>query len=131
MSCETRWPGLSLRLSGCRPRQTDRQAAQRAAEIEATLKRLARLSEKLMQLARAEGGRLRSSRPADLRPILSVIAADFERAGAAKRLHLRLPREPVLSDVDPDAFGILCRNLIENALRHGQTDTPVAICLES
>ena len=110
---------------------TDRQAAQRAAEIEATLKRLARLSEKLMQLARAEGGRLRSSRPADLRPILSVIAADFERGGTTKRLHLRLPPEPVLSDVDPDAFGILCRNLIENALRHGQAGTPVAICLEA
>ena len=37
----------------------------------------------------------------------------------------------MLSDVDPDAFGILCRNLIENALRHGQPDTPVAIRLEA
>jgi two-component system OmpR family sensor kinase len=35
----------------------------------------------------------------------------------------------VLSDIDPDAFGILCRNLIENALRHGKPDTPVAITL--
>jgi two-component system, OmpR family, sensor kinase len=110
---------------------TDRQAAQRAAEIEATLKRLARLSEKLMQLARAEGSRLRSSRPADLRPVLRVIVADFERAGGAKRLHLGLPPEPVLSDVDPDAFGILCRNLIENALTHSQAGTPVSIYLEA
>lgn len=108
---------------------TDRQAAQRAADIEMTLKRLARLSEKLMQLARAEGGRLRSDRPADLCPILRLIVADFERAGATKRLDLSLPPEPVLSDIDPDAFGILCRNLIENALRHGKPDTPVAITL--
>ncbi len=36
---------------------TDPQAGQRAAEIEIALKRLTRLSEKLMQLARAEGGR--------------------------------------------------------------------------
>ena len=28
-------------------------------------------------------------------------------------------------------FGILCRNLIENALSHGQAGTPVAICLEA
>jgi two-component system OmpR family sensor kinase len=110
---------------------SDRQAAQRAAEIEATLKRLARLSEKLMQLARAEGSRLRSSRPADLRSILRVIVADFERAGAAKRLHVRLPPEPVLSDLDTDAFGILCRNLIENALSHGQAGTPVSILLDA
>lgn len=108
----------------------DRQAARRAADIEATLKRLARLSEKLMQLARAEGGRLRSDRPADLRPILRLIAADFEQAGARDQLELRLPREPVLSDIDPDALGILCRNLIENALRHGQPDTPVSMRLE-
>ena len=108
---------------------TDRQAAQRASDIETTLRRLARLSEKLMQLARAEGGRLRSAKPADLRPILQLIAADFQRSGAAERLDLKLPAEPLLSDVDPDAFGILCRNLIENALRHGQPDTPVAITL--
>jgi two-component system OmpR family sensor kinase len=110
---------------------TDRQAAQRAADIETTLKRLARLSEKRMQLARAEGGRLRSDKPADLRPILKLIVADFERSVAAEELDLELPPEPVLSDIDPDAFGILCRNLIENALRHGQPGTPVAIRLEA
>jgi two-component system OmpR family sensor kinase len=109
----------------------DRKAAQRAADIEMTLKRLARLSEKLMQLARAEGGRLRSDKPADLRPILQLIVADFERAEAEGRLDLKLPSEPVLSSIDPDAFGILCRNLIENALRHGQLGTPVAIRLEA
>ena len=110
---------------------TDRQAAQRAADIEVTLKRLARLSEKLMQLARAEGGRLRSDRPADLRPILRLIAADFERAGASDRLDFKLPAEPVLSSIDPDAFGILCRNLFENALRHGRPGAPVVISLEA
>lgn len=110
---------------------TDRQAARRAAGIEATLKRLARLSEKLMQLARAEGGRHKSDKPADLCPILTLIVADFERAEAAGRLDLQLPSAPVLSSIDPDAFGILCRNLIENALRHGQPGTTVAIRLEA
>ena len=45
----------------------DPAAEARAAEIEATLKRLTRLSERLMQLARAEGGQLRLDRRADLR----------------------------------------------------------------
>ncbi len=34
-----------------------------------------------------------------------------------------------MSDIDPDAFGILCRNLIENALRHGADTEPVDVWL--
>jgi two-component system OmpR family sensor kinase len=34
-----------------------------------------------------------------------------------------------MSDLDPDAFGILCRNLVENALRHGSEATPVKVTL--
>lgn len=32
------------------------------------------------------------------------------------------------SNIDPDAFGILLRNLIENALKYGATDRPVEVC---
>lgn len=110
---------------------TDAIAAQRAIEIEATLKRLMRMSEKLMQLARAEGGRLRLETPSDLRPILRLVAEDFARCGAGHRIEVSLPSDPVLSDLDPDAFGILCRNLIENALRHGPDDRPVTVSLDA
>lgn len=110
---------------------TDAIAAQRAIEIEATLKRLMRMSEKLMQLARAEGGRLRLEAPSDLRPILRLVAEDFARCGAGHRIEVSLPSGPVLSDLDPDAFGILCRNLIENALRHGPEDRPVIVSLDA
>jgi two-component system OmpR family sensor kinase len=34
-----------------------------------------------------------------------------------------------MSLLDPDAFAILARNLIENALRHGAANRPVNICL--
>jgi two-component system OmpR family sensor kinase len=34
-----------------------------------------------------------------------------------------------MSDVDPDVFGILFRNLVENALRHGAENTPVNVTL--
>ena len=49
----------------------------RAAEIEATLKRLTRLSERLLQLARAEGGRLRMDQSADVRTITRVVVEDI------------------------------------------------------
>ncbi len=110
----------------------DDAARARAAEIEATLKRLTRLSERLMQLARAEGGRLRVDQPSDLRIAARIVAEDAGRAAAAPgRIALSLPKAPVLSDLDPDAFGILCRNLIDNALRHGAQDAPVDVTLSA
>lgn len=99
----------------------------RAAEIEATLKRLTRLSERLMQLARAEGGRLRIDHSADLRPVARLVVEDLARTVAPGRIALTLPETEVLSDINPDAFAILCRNLIENALRHGADAAPVEV----
>lgn len=107
----------------------DAAARERAAGIEATLKRLTRLSERLMQLARAEGGRLRIDMPADLRPVAKVLAGDAARMAQPGRLLLHLPETSVMSDLDPDAFGILLRNLIDNALRHGTETGPVTVAL--
>ncbi|QYX57577.1 HAMP domain-containing protein [Roseovarius sp. SCSIO 43702] len=101
----------------------------RAAEIEATLKRLTRLSERLMQLARAEGGRLRTDRSSDLRAVARVIVDDIGQADAPGRVVLTLPETGVMSDIDPDAFGILLRNLVENALRHGAENASVDVTL--
>ncbi|WP_375700427.1 ATP-binding protein [Pseudophaeobacter sp. TrK17] len=107
----------------------DPAAAARAADIEATLKRLTRLSERLMQLARAEGGRLRLDQTSDLRGIAQIIVDEIERTISPGRIVLTLPDGPVVSDLDPDAFGILCRNLIENAIRHGAETEPIDVSL--
>jgi two-component system, OmpR family, sensor kinase len=100
----------------------------RAQSIEAGLKRLAQLSAKLLDLAKAEGAGLLSETAQDLSPILKMVA-DEMRAGS--RLHLTIPLTPVLSVIDPDAFAVLARNLIENALRHGTPDKPVIAALTS
>lgn len=107
----------------------DPAAAARAADIEATLKRLTRLSERLLQLARAEGGQLRLDRPSDLRLVARIVVEDLARAQAPDHIDLSLPQTPVMSDLDPDAFGILCRNLVENAVRHGSGASPVDVSL--
>jgi two-component system, OmpR family, sensor kinase len=110
---------------------SDPVAAKRAADIETTLKRLTRLSEKLIQLARAEGGRLRTGKPADLRPVLRLVVSDFERTSWGSQIDFIPPDHQVISDIDPDAFGIVCRNLIENALKHGAPGSPVRIRLSA
>ena len=100
----------------------------RARRIEADLLRLSRLSEKLMQLARAEGGGIVSAAPQDLAPVLALVVEDFHRSGDGARLRLRLPADGAApSAMDADAFAILARNLIENALRHGDPGSPIEV----
>ncbi len=107
----------------------DADAGRRAAEIEASLKRLARMAERLLQLARAEGGRLLLDQALDLRITARLVVEDIDKT-APNRIALALPERPVMSYLDPDAFGIVCRNLVENALRHGTPDEPIAVSLE-
>lgn len=113
------------RLQG---RTQDSQVKAQAEEIETSLRTLSRLSEKLLELAKAEGGSVLAEQYNDLLPILQMVAGDYQRK-APERLELDLPDTPVLSLLDPDAFAILIRNLIENALKHGATDQPVKISL--
>ncbi len=116
----------------------DADARKRARQVEISLKRLARLSEKLMQLAKAEGGRLQAEGQTDLRPVLRLVIDEIRLSGAgdqgmaenaADRIRLDMPGQPVLSDIDLDAFAILVRNLVENALKHGDSSRPVEVSL--
>lgn len=101
----------------------------RARQIEASLRQLAHLSEKLLQLARAEGGSLVSETPQDLLPVLLHIIDEFQqRLGVGNRLVLDWDEQSALnSQIDTDAFATLMRNLIENALEHGQSGGTVVI----
>lgn len=112
--------GALAQVQRLRQQTTDTETRRRADEVEQTLKRLTRLSERLMQLARAEGARLVSDSPTDLCAILSLVVRDFDHGPDAGRVALALPDAAVMSLVDPDAVAIVARNLIENALRHGQ-----------
>jgi two-component system OmpR family sensor kinase len=59
------------------------------------------------------------------------VVEDLRRT-AGGRLHLQLPStEAVLTTIDPDAFAILLRNLIENAMKHGASDQPIEVSLSS
>ena len=104
---------------------------ERARSIEASLRRIARLAEKLMDLARAEGGGLTAEEPQDLVPVLHHVLEEMRRSpGAGDRIRGPAPSgHALVSRLDADAFAVLVRNLVENALHHGPADGPVEAVL--
>jgi two-component system OmpR family sensor kinase len=123
--------GAIAQVQRLKSETADPSAAARAAEIETVLKRLTRFSERLMQLARAEGAALRVDEASDLRPVVRLVVEDIARQAPPGRIRLSLPDQAVMSDLDPDALGIVCRNLVDNALRHGSDAEPVEVALEA
>ena len=111
----------------------DGPTRERARTVEAALRQLSRLSEKLLQLAKAEGGGLLAETPQDLARVLGFVLDDLGRdPETAERLHVTLPPEgSLMSHMDADAFAILARNLVENALKHGSAEAPVTITLSA
>jgi len=106
----------------------DEAPRERARAIAAALRRLARLSEKLLQLAKAEGGGLVASSPGLLGPALRLVIDEIE-AQRDRELTLVIEGDGPISDLDPDAFAVLARNLIENAVKHGDVDAAIVIRL--
>ncbi|WP_339861426.1 ATP-binding protein [Thalassospira alkalitolerans] len=107
------------------------QGLKRAHQTEESLKRLSRLSEKLLQLARAEAGvgTSPSGENQKLGTTLGMVMDDLERVSdGAGRIEFDAQTAGALrANIDHDAFAICLRNLIENALKHGRQDEPVLI----
>lgn len=102
----------------------------RIGQIERSLIHLSRLAEKLLQLARAEAGIGIAEDITDLVPVLRIVAHDMERTAVGSgRITIRAEPEGIRIErpVSPDAFGIVIRNLIENALVHSPAASPITI----
>lgn len=112
--------------------ELDGPKKRRAEQIETSLVNLGHTAEKLLQLARAEAGIGASSTNVDLARVLELVLTDSERGDQASS-RLRFERQKGAGLEGPyseDAFAIVLRNLIENALLHGRTGEPVDIRLE-
>ena len=117
--------------------QTQRLAAEldgegereRTRAIATSLRRLSSLSEKLLQLAKAEGGGLLAETPAPLGAVLRLVLDEIDRRrDIADRLIVDIPADGgAPCPLDADAFAILARNLVENAVVHGSEDGQIAV----
>lgn len=103
----------------------------RAVKIEASLHHLTELSAKLLQLAKAEGGGLLAETQQDLRVILAHVVDGFlfTDKGRGRFRVINTGDMPLNSRMDPDAFGILMNNLVENALKHSRPESLIDIVI--
>lgn len=108
----------------------DEQARSEGRKIEATLRRLADLGEKLIQLSRAEAGMAATGEPAAVAAVLQLVVEDCRaRSRPARNIVLTIAPEATAYAVrvNVDALAIVLRNLLHNALAHSPPDTPVEV----
>ena len=110
----------------------DDKGRERAQQIERSLSHLGHLAEKLLQLSRAEAGIGVASRKIDLVRILEMVVEETARASKREgRIVIHNPGDIIIERVvDADAFAIIVRNLIENALIHSPANSPITIHVE-
>lgn len=101
---------------------------QRLQSIRQLLHRLQSLSEKLLQLARAESGIALKSGQVDLGQLLQLLCDDHQWRTDLK-IELSLPASPVTVDGDVDALGIVLGNLLENAIKYSSTSVPIQVSM--
>ncbi|MBB3945407.1 two-component system OmpR family sensor kinase [Rhizobium skierniewicense] len=103
--------------------------APRVDQIERSLSHLAQLAEKLLQMSRADAGIGTSDTDTDLLQIIELVLEDIERSDlGANRIQLHMARDGALEGrINPDAFGIVVRNLVENALIHSPDGSRVDV----
>jgi two-component system OmpR family sensor kinase len=109
---------------------TDQRALSDARKIEAALRRLASLAEKLMQLARADAGFALTGELTEVVPVLHLVVAESRLAALARpQVEVRVApaAERLRARISVDALGIVLRNLIDNALTHSPPDLPVEV----
>lgn len=100
----------------------------RAMQVEASILRLGHLSDKLLQLSRADSGLGAAPFATDLLPAFRLVVDDFARSYPKAWLLIDEAADAdLLAAVDVDAFGIMLRNLLENARLYGPQDRAIRV----
>jgi len=107
-------------------------ARDRALQVEASLVRLRKLSEKLLQLSRADAGMAAATQKVDLLPAVRLMVDDLLRSPSSRTVNLSVEEGAELSaKMDIDAFGIVVRNLLENAMRYGPPGEAISVTVRT
>lgn len=107
------------------------EAPGRVAAMIGQIRRLGRMTEKLLQLSRASSGAAMGDDRFDLIAVLQILAEEFaDMPPVFPVVTVDCDgMEALFARGDIDAAGILFRNLIENAAHHGTQDAVIAVTL--
>jgi two-component system OmpR family sensor kinase len=100
---------------------------ERTDALVAALARLARLAERLLALARAEGAEPLADEWVDLAQVVRLTVEEFEHSPRLQGRQIVGEGSPARVRGDLDAVGLAVRNLVENALVHGAGGTVVRL----
>lgn len=106
----------------------DREEARVALEhLIAGIERASRLAQQLLDAARVDAGGAARATNVDLQMVVGMVADEFELVAlrANQSIEVEGGHAPVYGDIDD--LGILVRNLLDNALRHGGPGTRVRV----
>ena len=103
-----------------------------AGALVAALSRLARLAERLLALARADGAQALADQWVDLSQVIRLTVDEFSQNAQLRGRSIVAQTAPVRVRGDLDAIGLALRNLVENALVHGAGGSFIRVtCAES
>ena len=102
-----------------------------AQALVGALTRLARLAERLLALAHAEGVHPLAGDWVDLRTVVRLTADEFRRDPRLRGRSLRIDVAPARVRGDLDAVGLALRNLVENAIVHARDATTIRIVCQA
>ncbi|HEX8496106.1 MAG TPA: MtrAB system histidine kinase MtrB, partial [Actinomycetales bacterium] len=125
VSHELRTPLTTVRMAAdvLHDARSDFEAAPaRSAELLQTqLDRFESLLADLLEISRIDaGGAVLEREPVDLRELVArVVHAAAPLARGGSRIELVAPQDPCLADIDPRRISRVLRNLVVNALEHG------------
>lgn len=135
VSHELRTPLTTVRMAAdlifAERDEFDPAVARSAELLQAELDRFEELLTDLLEISRFDAGfAMLDSEPTDLVPVVHRVAERLaglaERVGVA--IELDLPDSPVIAEVDPRRVERVLRNLVGNAVEHGEAK-PVRITL--
>lgn len=135
VSHELRTPLTTVRMAAdlifAERDEFDPAVARSAELLQAELDRFEELLTDLLEISRFDAGfAVLDSEPTDLVPVVHRVAERLaglaERAGVA--IELDVPDSPVIAEVDPRRVERVLRNLVGNAVEHGEAE-PVRITL--
>jgi signal transduction histidine kinase len=91
------------------------------------IERASRLAQQLLDAARVEASGRRTPTEVDLAMVVTMVGDEFELIAkrGGQTIEVEVHRAPVQGDIDD--LGILVRNLLDNALRHGGPGTRVRV----